>query len=202
MPLSYIICTNASYIDSNRILIISGGRMDFQQSRTYQNIMSAYQEQLRLNAKYGLFAKESDKEDLIGIRLSFDTVARNEQFIAERLRRILFNGDPDTLQNLVEASNEESADSNLYREYSQIALEEGYDDLASLFSGIANIKLNHNALFSYYITALRSNSLFCGQEEALWICLGCGNILSGQCAPDICPICGYPQSYYELLRPV
>jgi rubrerythrin len=200
--LSYMNCTNASYIDSNSILISSGGRMDFQQSRTYQNIINAYEEQLRLNAKYELFAKRAYQEDLLGIRLSFNDVARNEQFIAERLRRILFDGDPDTLQNLIEARDEESADSDFYRDYARVAMEEGYNDISSLFSGIANIKLNHNALFASYVTAIQSNTLFCKPGESLWICLGCGNIMSGPCAPEICPICEYPQGYYELLRPV
>ncbi|NLP34967.1 MAG: rubrerythrin family protein [Clostridiales bacterium] len=174
--------------------------MDFQQSRTYQNILNAYEFQLRANAKYGLFSKKAGQENLIGISFSFDDVSRNEQFIAERLRRVLFGGDLDTLQNLYEASEEEQNESNLYREYSQIAIEEGYNDLASLFSGIANIKLNHNAIFQSYIEAIERDELFCKNDERLWVCLGCGNILSGLCAPARCPVCGYPQGYYVLLE--
>lgn len=176
--------------------------MDFQQSRTYQNIINAYEDQLRANAKYGLFSKKAGQENLIGISFSFDNTARHEQFIAERLRRIIHDGDPNTFENLLEAREEEVTESGLYREYAQVALEEGYEDLSSLFSGIANIKLNHNALFLSYINAIQRNELFCSLEDGLWICLGCGNILSGECAPEVCPVCGYPQGYYERLSSV
>lgn len=176
--------------------------MDFKQSRTYQNILNAYGNQLIDNAKYSLFSKKAEQENLIGISFSFNNVSRNEQFIAERLRRIIYKGDTPTSENLSEASDEEITESSLYREYAQIAQEEGFKDISSLFSGIANIKLNHNALFQTYISAIQKNELFCRLEEGLWICLGCGNILSGLCAPEICPICGYPQGYYEFLRTV
>lgn len=174
--------------------------MDFQSSQTYQNIINTYEYHLKANAKYGLFAKKARQEVLIEIGFIFDTASRNEQFIAERLRSILYNGTPSTLENLIEASNEELSESNLYRDYSQIAQEEGYEDIASLFSGIANIKLNHNSLFQSVVNEIQNNELFCQPVERLWVCLGCGNILSGLCAPERCPICGYPQSYYELLN--
>jgi rubrerythrin len=179
-----------------------GGCMDFQQSNTFRNVQNAYEGELRANAKYGLFGKRATQEVLLEISNIFDTASRNEQFIAERLRRILFDGTPDTLQNLTEASGEELADSSSYREYSRIATEEGYAEIASLFNGIANIKLNHNYTFQSVITEIQSDQLFCKPQEGLWICLGCGNIMGGLCAPEICPVCGYPQGYYELLRPI
>lgn len=174
--------------------------MDFRQSRTFLNIQSAYEDTLRANAKYGLFMKKARQDDLIEISFLFETAARNEQFIAERLRSIVFDGTPDTLFNLEEASEEELRESNLYRDYAETAIEEGYADLSALFSGIANIKLNHNNSFQNVITEITNNELFCKTEEGLWLCLGCGNIMSGLCAPERCPICGYPQGYYELLR--
>lgn len=174
---------------------------DFRLSRTYQNILSAYGDSLLANAKYSLFMKKANQEILIEIGLIFETISRNEQFIAERLRRILFDGTPDTSHNLEEASIEELNNSNLYREYSRIAIEEGYVELSSLFNGIANINLNHNATFQSVIDEIQDNQLFCKPQQRLWLCLGCGNILSGECAPTVCPICGYPQSYYEVLRP-
>ena len=173
---------------------------DFKQSRTYQNILSAYEDSLLANAKYGLFMKKATQEILIEISFIFETISRNEQFVAERLRSILFEGTPETSQNLVEASTEELSNSNQYREYSKIATDEGYADIASLFSGIANINLNHNNTLQTVIDDIHNNQLFCKPQQRLWLCLGCGNILSGECAPEVCPICGYPQGYYEVFR--
>ncbi|MBB2182427.1 rubrerythrin family protein [Lachnospiraceae bacterium MD1] len=176
--------------------------MDFQSSRTYANLQIAYEDALRANAKYGLFSKKANQDVLMEISFIFNTASRNEQFVAERLRNILNGGTPTTLQNLGESSNYELEESSLYRDFARIANEEGYTDIASLFSGIANIKLNHNYTFQTLITEIQNNELFCKPNETLWVCLGCGNILSGLCAPDICPICGYPQGYYELYRPL
>jgi rubrerythrin len=176
--------------------------MDFQQSQTFINLQTAYEDELRSNAKYGLFSKFARQEVLLEISYIFDTASRNEQFIAERLHNIISGGSTSTLQNLLEANNDELTESNAYREYARIAREEGYTDIASLFSGMANIKLNHNNTFQTVIEEIQYNELFCKPEEDLWICLGCGNILSGTCAPEICPICGYPQGYYQVFRPM
>lgn len=179
-----------------------GYTMNLQQSQTYNNLLSAYEDSLRANAKYNLFSKKAMQDVLLEIGFTFETTARHEQYIAERLRNILADGIPSTLQNLLEASGEELEESNLYREYAQMALEEGYDELASLFSGISNIKLNHNSTFQSIINEIQNNELFCKPGNSLWICMGCGNILSGECAPEICPICGYPQGYYRFYRKI
>jgi rubrerythrin len=173
--------------------------MDFQQSKTYQNLQSAFEFETQSKALYDIFSVRADQEVLLGISFSFDTLSRNDRFIAERLRSIINGGVFTTEQNLMEASeNELYAGNTMYREFSRVATEEGYGDIASLFNGIANIKLNHNFTLQTYLSDIQNNTLFCKDEARLWICLGCGNILSGLCAPEICPICGYPQGYYEL----
>jgi rubrerythrin len=173
--------------------------LDFQQSKTYINLLNALENELKTNAKLQLFRKKAGQDELLECRYIFDTAARNCEFISERLRRIVYGGDPSTLDNLLEASADaENAEKNMYREYSRIALEEGYQDISALFNGIGNIKLNHNVAFHNTAMAIQKSELFCKPTENLWICLGCGNIIGGLCAPEICPICGYPQGYYQL----
>ena len=174
--------------------------MDFQQSQTFINLQNAYKYELQSTAKFEVFSKRAEQEVLLGISNIFSTASRNNSFIAERLRRLLYDGDTTTAQNLQEAAEEEAyAQNNLYQEYSRIASEEGFNDLASLFNGIGNIKLNHTFAFRTAEDEMQNNTLFCKPGEVLWVCLGCGNILSGVCAPAVCPICGYPQGYYQLL---
>lgn len=174
--------------------------MEFQNSRTYQNILNAYQNQLRNNAKYVIYMRRADQENLREIMYAFENTARNDLFIAERLRRIIMDGNPSTLDNLIEGRDNKLADSQLYRDYARVAAEEGYDDMSSLFSGMANIMLNHNTIFSTFIREIQLNELFCKPAGGLWLCLGCGNILSADCAPERCPVCGYPQGYYMFYR--
>lgn len=172
--------------------------MDFQDSRTYLNLQTALENELRTNSLYGLYRKRSDQEVYLEISKIFETISRNAEFIGERLRRILNAGDTNTFQNLIDAANTERfVASNIYNEFSRIAREEGYDDLASLFSGISNIKLSHYSTLQNTVINMENNRLFCQNQETLWICIGCGNIMSGLCAPEICPICGYPQGYYK-----
>lgn len=173
--------------------------MEFQDSQTYHNLQTALENELRTNALYGLYKKRSDQEVFLEISSVFETISRNAQFIGERLRRILNDGDTSTYQNLIDAANTEAfVANNVYNEFSRIATEEGYNDLASLFNGISNIKLNHYSTLQTLADDMGNNQLFCKTKENLWVCMGCGNILSGICAPAVCPICGYPQGYYRI----
>lgn len=86
----------------------------------------------------------------------------------------------------------------LYREYARIANEEGYANIEALFNGVANIDLNHGLQLDVQYNDVIRNQVFCKPRETLWICMQCGNILSGLCAPEICPVCGFPQGYYRV----
>lgn len=175
--------------------------MDFQDSKTFTNLQTALENELQSSALYSLYRKRSDQEVYLEISSVFATISRNAEFIAERLRRILNTGDTNTFQNLIDAANQEqSIANNMYNEFSRIAKEEGYTDLSALFTGIANIKLSHYSTLQNLAINMDTNQLFCKNQEILWICMGCGNILSGTCAPEICPICGYPQGYYRAYR--
>lgn len=174
--------------------------MDFQQSKTFVNLQSAYEYQLRAGTEYVLFSNKARTETLIEIANTFSSISGNETAIARRLRNLILDGEPDTSQNLIIARDEEFNSNNKYREYATTAKEEGYAEISSLFSGIANIKLNHNLVFQTFSNNIQNNELFCKKETSLWICEACGNIMSGTCAPTLCPICLYPQGYYQILR--
>ncbi|MBP1757137.1 MAG: hypothetical protein H6Q59_3535 [Firmicutes bacterium] len=173
--------------------------MDFQQSKTYQNILNAYNLESVVNTRYLLYADQARLENYIEIATIFETTARNEKEHARIWLRKINNGTlPNTEENLVASiSYENDVGNNIYREYARVAREEGYNDIASLFNGIANIELNHGLRFQTYHANLVRGELLCKPEDSLWICMQCGNIMSGKCAPDICPVCGFPQGYYR-----
>lgn len=174
--------------------------MDFQSSQTYQNLLNALRNEFETSAKYEMFGRQAMEESLMEVSNTFNSISGNHIFISQRLWRILNDGPTTTLENLRDAaSDEEYAERELYRKYSLMAREEGFEDLSKLFNGIANIKLNHTVVFQTTATELENGSMFCKEEEGLWVCLGCGNILSGLCAPEVCPICLRPQGFYEFL---
>lgn len=174
--------------------------MDFEQSKTYANLQNAYQWELTVSTRYDIFADTARQEELIEIGNIFDTTAINEKEHARIWLRQLNSGTlPDTTQNLLEGVQLETHSANdLYRLYARTALEEGYSDLAALFSGVANIELNQSLRFQTQYEHMMRNQVFCKNVATLWICMQCGNIMSGICAPEICPVCGFPQGYYRV----
>lgn len=174
--------------------------MDFQQSKTYQNLLLAYDEELKSSTKYRLYGDTARTEGYIEIAEIYEITSRNEMEHARIWLRNLNNGIlPNTEQNLQTSVVIETAEGDkIYREFARTAQEEGYNEIAALFNGVANIELNHDLTFRSLYDNLVRNELFCKPGETLWICMQCGNIMSGLCAPQICPVCLFPQGYYRL----
>jgi rubrerythrin len=173
--------------------------MEFQQSKTYANIQNSFERELMASTLYSIYSDRAEQDGYIEISSIYDTYVRNHKEHARIWFRRLHNGViPDTQQNLLDSSTGELDRGDIYREYARVAREEGYNDIASLFNGIANIELNHNLTLSTLYDNVIGGEVFCKPNETLWICMQCGNIMSGTCAPEICPVCGFPQGYYRV----
>lgn len=171
--------------------------MEFQQSRTYKNILTSYSEELMASTKMSIYSDTARQEGFIEISNIFETVSRNDKEHSRIWLRKLYEGVlPNTSECLQIAAEEERT--NKYREFANIAREEGYDDIAALFNGIANIDLNNASLFNTLYNNIEQNEVFCKPKQTLWQCMQCGNIMNGDCAPDRCPVCGFPQGFYKL----
>lgn len=176
--------------------------MDFLQSRTYQNLSIAFQDEAVACTKDRIFADTARQEGYIEIGYIFDETSRYDKEHARIWLRQLNQGTlPNTAESLLQARDEEFNLANVkYQEYAQIARDEGFMDIAALFAGIANINYNNGTRFSRLYEDVIQNKVFCKPVETLWICMQCGNIMSGECAPLICPVCGFPQGYYRLFN--
>lgn len=174
--------------------------MDFQESRTYANLLAAYNSELMSSSQYEIDSNKARREGYIEISDVFSTTAGQERAHAVIWSQILNNGStPSTEQNLTNALQYETyVATEMYPEFAHIADEEGYSEIASLFKGVANIELIHEAEFINLEENVSNNQVFCKEVDVLWICINCGNVLSGVCAPEICPICGFPQGYYKV----
>lgn len=173
--------------------------MEFQQSRTYANLQNAYDIELKQSTAYSIYGDIARQEGYREIGISFDTFQRYNKEHARIWLNQLYQGNlPNTAEVLAASSQEEYYKGNqLYREYARIAREEGYSDIESLFNGVANIDLNQGLQLEVYYDNVVRGRVFCKEQPTLWLCMQCGNILSGICAPEICPVCGFPQSYYR-----
>lgn len=172
--------------------------MAIEGSQTQFNLQIALSNLLEETTLLELYETTANEEILIPISFLFNTTARHSRFIANYLHEII-NGETTTLENLQAARSRENEELTLYREFSQVASNEGFEDISSLFNGIANILRNNLFAYEDAIESIINGTLYCQPVESLWICLGCGNILSGICAPDICPVCGVDGGFYDLL---
>ena len=176
--------------------------MEFQESRTYKNLRTAYSEELMSSTRALIFGDVARSEGYIEIGKIYETAALNNKEHARIwLRRMREGTLPTTLEALQESARQEYEAANvMYQEFASIAIEEGYQDIAALFSGVANIDFNHSYEYRAQADDIQADQVFCKPEVRLWICMQCGNIMSLQCAPAICPVCGFPQGYYRLFE--
>lgn len=174
--------------------------MGFQDSKTYQNLLTAFADEGRTGVKYRLFAEKARQDGYQQIGDLFDETAGNEEAHAEIWYRLAYGGElPDTLENLRQAAADEARQWNGgYARFAQTAREEGYPDLADLFGRVAQIESEHEARFRKLIENLEKEESFCKPCRRVWICLNCGCVAYGDCAPEECTVCGYPQSYQAL----
>lgn len=175
--------------------------MDFQESKTYQNLMTSYDGELNSSAKYEIYGIKAREDGFQQIGDIFDESARNEREHAEIWLKIMNDNQiPSTQDNLKDAAkNENYRWSVEYRKFAEIAREEGYVEIAELFDRIGRIERHHESRFNKLEQNIQTDSVFCKKREVVWICLNCGNVLRSRCAPEKCPVCGFPQGYFEVI---
>lgn len=174
--------------------------MELKDSQTFQNLQKAFEEELISSSTYRLYGALAGREGYIQIKNIFDKTSHQQIEHARIWLRILNNGElPSTETNLNDASvNSAFPMTALYNQYSQTAREEGFTEIATLFDGVANIEREYDGRFRAEFQNIQSGQLFCKPAEVIWVCLNCGNLLYGNCAPEICPVCFFPQGYYAI----
>lgn len=174
--------------------------MDFKNSKTYGNLKKALEGELMTCGKYMAYGEKARKENYRQISEIFYETAANEQEHAEIWMRILNDGEmPDTLKNLENASRGENYEwTKMYREFADTAQREGYEEIARLFRGVGGIERHHDYRFRQLMENIERGRAFCKNGNTVWICMNCGNLYTGKCAPEKCPVCGHPQGFFKM----
>ena len=103
------------------------------------------------------------------------------------------------LKNLKDAANGENYEwTDMYKEFADVAREEGFDEIARLFEGVGEIEKHHEERYLKLVGNIENNLVFMKGTEKVWICRNCGHVYVGENALDVCPICNHPQSFMEL----
>ena len=174
--------------------------MDLKGTKTEQNLLTAFAGESQARNKYTYYASKAKKEGYEQISAIFLETAENEKEHAKIWFKLLHGGEiPSTLANLQDAANGENFEwTDMYKNFAKTAREEGFEDIAKLFEGVAKIEAEHEARFVALHENVSKKKCFVKQVAKVWKCRNCGHKHIGKTAPDVCPVCNHPQSYFEI----
>ena len=167
-------------------------------TKTEKNLMAAFAGESEARNKYTYFASKAKKDGYEQISALFLKTAENEKEHAKLWFKEL-NGIGSTEENLLAAANGENYEwTDMYEEFARVADEEGFHELAEKFRGVALIEKHHEERYRALLKNVEMKQVFEKSEVKIWECRNCGHIVVGTNAPEVCPVCNHPQSYFEL----
>ena len=170
----------------------------YEGTQTMKNLEAAFAGESLARNKYTYFASKAKKEGYEQISALFLKTADNEKEHAKMWFKEL-NGIGDTKENLEAAANGENYEwTDMYEGFAKTAEEEGFPELAEKFRAVAAIEKEHEERYRKLLSNVEMQEVFKKSEVKVWECRNCGHIIVGTEAPDVCPVCDHPQSYFEL----
>ena len=167
-------------------------------SQTEQNLQAAFAGESQARNKYTYFASAAKKEGYEQISAIFLETAEQEKEHA-KLHLKLLGGIGDTAANLKEAAGGENHEwTSMYPGMAQTARDEGFEEIARLFDGLAKIEKEHELRYRKLLTNFQSGLVFAKSGKVKWRCRNCGALYEVEKAPQMCPVCKHPQAYFEI----
>ena len=174
--------------------------MEFKGSRTEANLMAAFAGESQARNKYTYYASKAKKDGYEQIAALFTETAENEKEHAKIWFKLLHDGGiPDTMTNLADAAAGENYEwTDMYANFAREAKEEGFDQIAFLFEEVAKIEKEHEERYRRLLANIEEGIVFSRDGDTIWKCRNCGHIVIGKQAPEVCPVCAHPKSYFEI----
>lgn len=173
--------------------------LDIKGTKTEENLKKAFAGESEARNKYTYYSNKAREDGYEQIANIFDETANNEKEHAELWYKLLNGGIGMTSENLQKASEGEDYEAEqMYKDFAKQALEDGLDEIARLFEGVAEIEKSHHERFMKLLENVEDGLVFSRDGDMMWQCLNCGYIHIGKQAPKNCPVCGYPQSYFQI----
>ncbi len=174
--------------------------MELKGSKTEKNLMEAFAGESQARNKYTFFASKAKKEGYVQMSQIFEETAANEKEHAKIWFKLLCGGEiPDTATCLqMAASGEHDEWTEMYPRMAKEAKEEGFNQIAALFTMVASIEKEHEERYLALAENLANSQVFAREEQQVWQCSNCGYTYIGKSAPLKCPVCAHPQSYFQI----
>ena len=171
---------------------------DLKGTRTEANLMAAFAGESQARNKYTYFASKAKKEGYQQIAAIFEETAQNEKEHAKIWFKEL-SGIGTTAENLKAAADGENYEwTDMYDEFAKTAKEEGFNHIAYLFEEVGKIEKEHEERYLKLLANVKDGKVFEAGEVKIWKCRNCGHIVVGTSAPEVCPVCNHPKSYFEI----
>ena len=168
-------------------------------TQTEKNLMAAFSGESEARNKYTYFASKAKKDGYEQIAALFLKTADNEKEHAKMWFKELNGGIGSTAENLLAAAQGENYEwTDMYDGFAKTAEEEGFHDLARKFRLVAAIEKHHEERYRALLHNVETAQVFAKSEVKVWECRNCGHIVVGTQAPEVCPTCDHPQSYFEI----
>ena len=173
--------------------------MDFENSQTKKNLEAAFAGESQAHTKYRYYASKAKKDGYVQISNIFSETAQNESEHAKLWFKALHGGDmPSTLDNLKDAASGEHYEwTEMYEDFAKTAEEEGFKDIAAKFRGVGGVEKAHEERYNKLVERVENGEVFKREGVKVWKCLNCGHLHVGPEAPEVCPVCAHPKSYFE-----
>ena len=174
--------------------------MELKGSKTERNLREAFAGETQARSKYDYFASVAKKEGYEQIAAIFQATANNEKEHAKMWFKAL-SGIGTTAENLASAAAGENYEwTDMYDRMAQEAEEEGFTVLAEKFRQVGRIEKAHEERYRALLNNVEMQRVFEKSEETMWECRNCGHLVIGKKAPEVCPVCAHPQSYFEVRK--
>lgn len=173
---------------------------DLKGTKTEANLWAAFAGESQARNKYTYYASKAKKEGFEQISELFTETANQEKEHA-KLWFKLIHGISSTLDNLKDAAQGENDEwTDMYPRMAKEAREEGFNEIADLFEGVAAIEKVHEEKYKKLFENIEQKIVFSRDGDGIWQCRNCGHIHVGKEAPEACPVCNHPQAYFELKK--
>ena len=174
--------------------------MDLKGTKTEKNLLEAFAGESQARNKYTYFASVAKKEGYEQIAEIFLNTADNEKEHAKMWFKEL-KGIGDTKTNLAAAADGENYEwTDMYEQFAKDAEAEGFVELAKKFRVVGQIEKAHEERYRKLLKNVEMQAVFAKSEEKMWECRNCGHLVIGKEAPEVCPVCNHPQSYFEVRK--
>ncbi|MDR1930727.1 MAG: rubrerythrin family protein [Treponema sp.] len=174
--------------------------MELKDSKTWQNLQTAFAGESQAHTKYLYYASKAEKEGYVQIGALFRETALNEKEHAKIWFKHLHGEEvPATTANLKDAAGGEHYEwTEMYAGFARTAREEGFTRIAAEMEGVAKIEKDHEERYKKLLANIEGDLVFSRDGDQLWQCANCGHIVIGKKAPEKCPVCNHPRGYFQI----